>query len=133
MWSRHNVVQMQYEDLNGHFKERIRARVEAKLHEADNAKANGVDPVIRDYVVGVIILLADENNLVKAAAKLYDIKQQNPETAGSFEDALLAVTEVQARFATEVSILADLYQMQEHQVDIMEIIVQTELRLCEKE
>jgi len=123
---------MQYEQLNGHFTERIRARVEEKMQKANQTEAGRVDPTDRDCLVGIIILLADENNLVKAAERLYEIKQQNPETAGSFEEALLTVTEVQRLFETEVSILFDLYQMQLNQDDIMDIIAHTELRLCEK-
>jgi hypothetical protein len=123
---------MQYKDLNPHFKERIRARVEAKLQKADQPNGRCVDPTVRDFVVGVIIIIADENNLVKAADRLYEIKQQNPATAGSFDDAVLTVSEIASQFGTEVSILFDLYQMQANQKDIMDIIAHTELRLLEK-
>jgi hypothetical protein len=116
---------MRYEDLNGHFKERIRERVGAKI------AATTSDPTVRDYVVGVVILLADENNLVKAAERLYEMKQANPATACTHDDALLMVARVLEQFDGEVSILHDLYQMQEAKADIMDIIAHMELRLLE--
>jgi hypothetical protein len=121
---------MQYKDLNPHFKERIRERVKEKLQKG-NQPNESVDPTIRDFVVGVIILLADENNLMKAADRLSEIKQQNPATSGSYDDAILTVSEIASRFGTEVSILFDLYQMQENQEAIMDIIAQTEVRFLE--
>jgi len=120
---------MRYEDLNGHFKERIRERVGQKLGELHPEQP--VDQGIRDYVVGVIILIADENNIVRAAERLHDIKQANPETACSLFTAVEAIGVVYERFGTEVSILHDLYQLQEDQTDIMEIIAQMEMRLLE--
>jgi hypothetical protein len=122
---------MQYKDLNGHFRERIRARVQEKLQKAKPATGGRVDPTIRDYLVGVIILSADENNLVRAAERLYEMEQTNPATAGSYEDALFTVTEISSQFRTEVSILVDLYQMQVNHEDIKDIIAHTELRLLE--
>ncbi|SRR6266446_1469243 len=120
---------MRYEDLNGHFRGRIRERVAQKLTEAHPAQP--VNYGVCDYVVGVIILIADENNIVRAAERLCDIKQANPETACSLESATATIAVVYERFGTEVSILHDLYQMQENQTDLAEIIAHMEARLLE--
>lgn len=120
---------MRYQDLNEHFRDKIRERVSRKLKESHQEQP--VDAGIRDYVVGVIIIIADENNLVRAAERLFEMKQANPDTAGTLDSALEAVTAVYSRFPTEVSILHDLYQMQEVQADIMDIIAHMEIRLLE--
>jgi hypothetical protein len=120
---------MRYEDLNMHFKERVRERVVRKLAEIHTAE--GVNYGICDYVVGVIVLIADENNVVRAAERLRDIKQANPETACDLWSAVETVGAIYGRFGTEVSILHDLYQLQENQADILEIIAHMELRLLE--
>src|SRR6266446_2833266 len=99
---------MRYEDLNGHFKGRVRERVAQKL--AEIRPAERVNYGVCNYVVGVIILIADENNVVRAAERLRDIKQANPETACDLWSAVETVGAVYERFATEVSILHDLYQ-----------------------
>lgn len=123
---------MQYEDLNGHFRERIRTRVQQKMLDSDDFNTDPFDPSLRDYIVGVIIFIADENNLVRAAKRLYDIKLQNPETSISLDEALVQVSDIYYRFGPEVSMLYDLYQMQDVlQADIMDIIAHMELRLME--
>ncbi|HYJ05901.1 MAG TPA: hypothetical protein VEX43_12265 [Chthoniobacterales bacterium] len=120
---------MRYEDLNDHFKERVRVRVERKI--AQYRPDHSVDPGIRDYVVGVIILLADENNFVRAAERLREIKQANLETACSLESALETVAGIYQRFEIEVSILYDLYRLQKTQTDILDVIAHMEMRLLE--
>lgn len=121
---------MQYQDLNPHFKEKIRERVHRKL--TGEHPGQPVDRGIRDYLVGIIILLADENNLVRAAERLYEVKQANRETACTLESAIETAANVYERFGTEVSILHDLYQLQEqHHADIMDIIAHMEVRLLE--
>jgi hypothetical protein len=120
---------MRYEDLNGHFRERIRDRVELSL--AKQYGATPMDSGIRDYLVGVIILIASENNIVRAAERLTDLKQSNPDTACSLGSAVETIASVYERFATEVSMLHDLYQLQEDEANIMDIIAHMEMRLFE--
>lgn len=123
---------MQYEDLNGHFKERIRSRVQQKMLDSEDFKTAPFDPSLRDYFVAVIILIADENSLARAAKRLHDMKLRNPETAISLDEALVQVSGLYPRFGPEVSMLYDLYQLQDVvQADIMDIIAHMELRLME--
>jgi len=124
---------MQYEDLNPHFRERIRSRVQKKMLASEYIKTDPFDPSLRDYFVAVIILIADENNLVRAAKRLQEMKLQNPETSISFDEALVQVSTIYPHFGPEVSMLYDLYQLQEvKQADIMDIIAHMELRLMEE-
>jgi hypothetical protein len=124
---------MQYKDLNGHFRECIRARVQEKMLASEKRKTNPFDASLRDYVVAVIIHIADENDFVRAAKRLHDTKLQNPETAISLDEALVQVSSIYSRYGPEVSMLYDLYQMQEvQQADIMDIIAHMELRLMEE-
>lgn len=123
---------MQYEDLNDHFKERIRSRVHEKMLATHDANVGEFEPSRRDYAVGVIILIADENDLFRAAKRLYELKLSNPETAITFDQALSQVATVHSRFGPEISMFYDLYQLQRsEQVDLMDIIAQMEIRLIE--
>src|SRR5205807_9092309 len=89
------------------------------------------DSNTRDVIVLCIILLADENNLSRAANRLYEMKRTSAPDSIQLDDAVLWVAKAHEGFPTEVSILHDLYQMQEAQTDIKEIIAHTELRLLE--
>jgi len=119
---------MRYEDLNPHFRERIRERVTARLAQSDAA----IDTNTRDVMVLCIILLADENNLPKAAERLFEMKRTDKEDSITFDDAMIWIAKTYELFPTEVAILSDLYRMQERQEDIMDIIAHTEMRLLEK-
>jgi hypothetical protein len=119
---------MRYEDLNPHFRERIRERVTDRLAQSDAA----IDTNMRDVIVLCIILLADENNIPRATGRLYDMKQTDKADSITYDDALNLIVWVYQHFKTEVSILFDLYQMQQEQKDIMDIIAHMEVRLLEE-
>jgi hypothetical protein len=118
---------MKYDELNGHFRERIRERVAARLAKSDATN----DANARDFFVLCIILLADENNLKKAADRLYEMKRTNGKDSITYDEAVIMIAKTYETFPVEVSILLDLYQMQENQNDIMDIIAHTEVRLLE--
>jgi hypothetical protein len=119
---------MRYEDLNSHFRERIRERVTDRLAQSDAA----IDTNMRDVIVLCIILLADENNIPRATGRLYDMKRTDKADSITYDDALNLIVWVYQHFKTEVSILFDLYQMQQEQKDIMDIIAYMEVRLLEE-
>lgn len=119
---------MKYEELNAHFRERIRERVTSRL----SGKNVIIDTNARDVIVLCVILLADENNIPKAVHRLYEMKRTKEENSITHDDALNWITKVYRSFPVEVSILFDLYQMQAEQKDILEIIAHMEMRLLEK-
>ncbi|MGA3182767.1 MAG: hypothetical protein ABSF38_20785 [Verrucomicrobiota bacterium] len=122
---------MQYEELNGHFRERIRERVAARLAQSNVSLEAKIDTNTRDVIVLCIILLADENNVPKAADRLYEMKRTNDEDSITYDDALNWIVKVYEMFPTEISILFDLYKMQRDQEDILNIIAHMEMRLLE--
>ena len=68
---------MKYEELNGHFRERIRERVGARLAQSASSPDAQYDTNARDVIVLCIILLADENNIPKAVDRLFEMKRTN--------------------------------------------------------
>jgi hypothetical protein len=119
---------MRYDELNPHFRERVRKRVADRLAQSDGS----IDTNTRDVIVLCIILLADENNLTRAADRLYEMKRTDREDSITHDDSMIWIAKTCELFPTEVSILFDLYRMQEKQEDIMDIIAHMEMRLLEK-
>ena len=119
---------MQYHELNDHFKEKIRSRIGARLSSSyQDADLTG----IRDLIVGCIILLADSDSITKATENHIALLEQRQESVKDQGRIMEIMTTVWNEYETEVSILYDLYQMQERQEDIMDIIAHMELRLLE--
>jgi hypothetical protein len=124
---------MNYKEINEHFKNRVRIRIEKSLREVpmDNHR---VDLETRSWaILGYIVILADENNLTRASEKLHEIKLRNPATADSMEDCVKALATAMGRFPTEFSLLHDRYRMMEQKLDCVEIIAQMELKMIESE
>jgi hypothetical protein len=120
--------------LNDHFKHRIRARIHKRILAIpeDALQAAGEDiETLTDAALFQVIVLADTNNLVKAAETTYETKLANPATAWTMEETIVSLAQIYERFETEISILHDLYRMQERDVDCTEIIAHIELRLLE--
>jgi hypothetical protein len=124
---------LRYDELNGHFRERIRERVAVRLAQSKDLQEVKIDTNERDVIVLCIILLADENNIPRAADRLYEMKRTNEDNSITYDDALNWITNVYSLFPTEISILFDLYQMQNDQEDIKDIIAHIEMRLLEND
>lgn len=119
---------MNIDELNTHFKEKIRTRVETRLSSTYEGQAL-TGP--RDFIVGCIVLLADKNDVNKATESYIAILEQQQQPLPNLDKVMEIMTTVFTEYETEVSILYDLYQMQERQDDIMDIIAHMELRLLE--
>ncbi len=117
---------MPADELIPHLRERLRDRVTYKLAQSDatiNTKA-------RDIFVQGILLLADEPNRPQAADLLFELKRTELRDSISFEQAKILIAKTQAQFAQEISIVSDLYQMQEKRAEIKDILAQLERRFA---
>lgn len=97
--------------IKAEYEDRIRERVLAKLQASDKAGGSPFDPSQCDQVMEVLQLIARENDLDRAATRLFEQNQGRPGTAMTAGEAAALVSEVFARFGREAVLCFELHQL----------------------